>query len=1029
MQGCAAQDTMFRGFMAELTTMGARRALDGRRWMSHAACIGAVVLAALTPSCDNPACIYGGDCSGNSNGGGGANPPTAPTNHVWIRDGAPTVTSALPSGTGAPLQAPLVLVFSESIASSTLSGAFEIAVADSPNAAPIGASALVADGRMWIGSPAIPLVESTEYELRVVENKVITDLQGSALTFAADRVVGRFTTAASTSNTPAVLTTFPADNATQQSATGELIVVFDRPVNPLTVTSSSLKVTVNNATPANNPEPTQLTFSGTLSDSRVWRYRSADALGDAVPFPPLATVQIEISPASSPILLPMSTTAVPRKLVDFTVASLAAPISAQLTSLPVDAIGSANFDGTAPLEISLDLAGAQNGDTLKMYVFGHSRDTDARATLLSRSATLDMTLLDELNQVATVGEAQIDLASSVSPVAVRLAEETLTIGFALARGSYQTPIRLMDVDTFLAGAQGPVLDVTPPTFTGLSTSGMSTTSFVTDQRDLVVVGRASEQVRACEVTIVGVADNGVQPLTVASNAAGLFVAKPIALGQIDPATLPFSARVRIYDRALNASVSSINPDVTQVGAIGPALAVPGASQIEVEVRDARTLAPVMGALVVTHEDIGVSVDVVDVGTTNVNGRITLDAGLVGEALVTVDATNYHLLTVHGVQSSRVSLLIEPTGAGTALLAGSLSTSQISIASLDNSVADSRAVDGDEPSFAVATCSSAGSLQVCPFGPRPIRAARLGGVGLMSIDPPTSAFNFSATSFLRAFAMQLPLGAANANSAASASLSISTLLEDPSVDQEDRALAGPAALLDASGVSGLTLSMLDGAPRVVVQGTVPGLGAPFLAGYGAALDPLGSPASMWELRSAIPGACDPTSGKYVGDELGSLFDRGTLVGDLFLRVELRDSLGARSVVRTPFASVGAVVTPPDAPGILSPTPASTTAGPEYDITFTDTLPNSGDPGIYRVTLIGSSGRRWVLWRTDGNGATRTVHVPDLVSAGGDPLPSGAVAATVRAYAYPTFDAAEFLFSDLDVQAESIADGVPTAYSQP
>jgi hypothetical protein len=182
-----------------------------------------------------------------------------------------------------------------------------------------------------------------------------------------------------------------------------------------------------------------------------------------------------------------------------------------------------------------------------------------------------------------------------------------------------------------------------------------------------------------------------------------------------------------------------------------------------------------------------------------------------------------------------------------------------------------------------------------------------------------------------------------------------------------------------------------------------------------------------VRSAFPGAVDPTDNKYAGDELGSLVQRGTLAPALFLCVDVRDDFGARTLSRTPLASVGATILPPEPPVVLAPTLGSTVVGPTYNVQFTDTLSGAAANGLYRVTLVGTGGRRWTLWRPDGSGGTRTVRVPDLAPAG-QPLLPGSVAVSVTAYSYPELDLAEFLFSDLDKRAHVRADGPPLLFTQ-
>jgi hypothetical protein len=158
--------------------------------------VGLALFAAVAlPGCDNPACVFGGTCNPDGTPGG-ANPPTAPANHAWLRDSAPTLSTSFPTGVGASLQTSIGLVFSESMAASGFTQAFELITVASPVPVPVVVSALVADGRMWVGASAVPLTASTQYSLRVVENRTLTDLQGVPLVLPADRILATFTTAA-----------------------------------------------------------------------------------------------------------------------------------------------------------------------------------------------------------------------------------------------------------------------------------------------------------------------------------------------------------------------------------------------------------------------------------------------------------------------------------------------------------------------------------------------------------------------------------------------------------------------------------------------------------------------------------------------------------------------------------------------------------------------------------------------------------------------------------------------------------------
>jgi hypothetical protein len=117
-------------------------------------------------------------------------------------------------------------------------------------------------------------------------------------------------------------------------------------------------------------------------------------------------------------------------------------------------------------------------------------------------------------------------------------------------------------------------------------------------------------------------------------------------------------------------------------------------------------------------------------------------------------------------------------------------------------------------------------------------------------------------------------------------------------------------------------------------------------------------------------------------------------------------------------------------VNAPASGSTTPSAAYDIDFDDVIEDgSGLSGLYRVTLVGSSGRQWVLYRLDRTGAAQAnVELPDLAAQGGSPLPSGATVVSVSAYAWASF-AMPFVFSDVEREHELFATGAVVMFNQP
>jgi hypothetical protein len=160
--------------------------------------------------------------------------------------------------------------------------------------------------------------------------------------------------------------------------------------------------------------------------------------------------------------------------------------------------------------------------------------------------------------------------------------------------------------------------------------------------------------------------------------------------------------------------------------------------------------------------------------------------------------------------------------------------------------------------------------------------------------------------------------------------------------------------------------------------------------------------------------------------------GVIDPDLFLRLELRDGAGNVSVRRPRFSALagGAPVSAVDAPDVLYPSEGQVTPGASFAISFSDRLDGSlAAEGLHRVTLTASDGRRWRLWRTDGDASTVRMWVPPIGDAGGAPLVSGPVALEVESLTWAGLDPALFLWSDVDREYDLRVLAAPVTFSQP
>ncbi len=990
-----------------------------------------LALVWLGSGCDNPACVYGPDgCGAGANGGLLAAPATVPANHQWIESGAPTIAARIPASNATPLHpdSPVALVFSESMSSSSLTNSVRLQEVGSGGfGAPVAiASVLVSEGRVLVVLPTQALSLGVTYELVWNDNAVPVDLQGQALVIPEGRIAGTFSVAATAPTTVRLLGTFPADLALNQSGVGEFLALFDRRLNPGTITPTSFDIKVAGLNPTFDPLPTALSITvagNSVSDTRGYRWRSLDGSGEPSPLGAGLQFDCSLSPVGHKISATDATQLVPIHS-RFTVAAISPPLSAAIVSMPTDAFGIDNLSGLATLDIQIDLAAAQTGDRLGIFLFGNSVGTSPQRVALLREVPLTGPAL-----VLHIGEAEIDLLSDQG--LGRLADGNIDLAFRLQRGTATTPVRLLDADLLISGVQSTLLDLTRPVLSGLGSTGNSTTVFRSDLSDFALVGRATERIRSVEVSTT-LGNNGVLTPVVGSSTSGLFVAAPVLLGTLTAAQRPLPFTAQIYDNALNSALVSIAGDFTQFGASGPGAPLPGPS-ITVEVFNSATLAPLGGALVMIHEDLGGgSILPIDSGLTGPDGKVTLTAGFVGETFVTVDMLNFDLFTFEDVPTDRLSVPLTPQSTPPATVAGFASSKSSTFSTFSRFVVDSRRFGEFEPLINVLTCAQNGQTQSfdCAFGPSPIQANRLGVASMFAVEPPPTELNYNSATFLRAFQIGIPVASVGGGSVSSVSLSATTLLSDSTVALEERAIDGPALILDLNSTAGLALGMLSGAPRVLVEARVRGVPGSAAVGLGVAFD-MGS--NSWRVRSAYPGAVDGIQ-ETPQDALGRLVQSGALDPDLFLSCEVRDSFGGRAGRRPRLSQLGATLEPVSVPLILSPLPGGSTGGPSFNLTFANAIPNSaGTPGMYRATLTaGAPGRRWQLWRQDlgdVSGPTRTIVVPDLTSLGGTALPNGVLSARVECFGYGGFSAADFQWSDIEREYDTFSASPPMVFSQP
>ena len=79
------------------------------------------------PGCDNPACVFGGDCSQDAGGGAlGSAPATLPSEGEIVLPEPIRLERMLPTGQNEDPSTPIVLVFNEAVSGANPGTAFQI---------------------------------------------------------------------------------------------------------------------------------------------------------------------------------------------------------------------------------------------------------------------------------------------------------------------------------------------------------------------------------------------------------------------------------------------------------------------------------------------------------------------------------------------------------------------------------------------------------------------------------------------------------------------------------------------------------------------------------------------------------------------------------------------------------------------------------------------------------------------------------------------------------------------------------------
>lgn len=959
-------------------------------------------LAWLLPGCDNPACVFGGDCFGTGGGTLGDGVVSLPSNGDWVEAAVPDLVRFAPSGSaGVNSTSPLVLFFNETLSNSGLSNAFEL---QSDLVGNLPATAVsFGDGRCVLVVPVTALQPETSYSLRYREGAQLSDRTGQRLNLPADLEITTFTVNAEDTAVPRVVATYPEDGDINQSASGEVVVIFDRPIDASTMNNQAFAVTVGGLEPADNPDPTALALAGGLqTDRRVWRWRSSESLGQD------QLVAVELSAVGSELLDDDGGEVEPTQF-DFRTAPFAAPTRAAITSIPSDAIGIDALSGPANLAVEVEFIGAQAGDRVGVYVFGNEPNVaEPELIAIGREVALEAPYTS-----ITLTAAELDLTSSLSPLQPRFAEGNLSFAVQLRRGSVSSPITRLDVDELTSGIQDPLLDVTAPQLVGFGLSGANTSLLLSSLRDLVVVARANESISAAAVSSLlgdNFGGNPDAPEVAGSHSSGLFVAQPVPLGVLDPRAGLLDFELTIYDRARNAT-GPIPAQFAQRGLVGPGLAT--GADLSVRVFDAVSLAPIVGAQVHTHEDLAGLLIGVAVGSTDSAGSVLIKAGLLSPTILTVVAPGYELTTFDGVTSDRLDVLLEPQAQTGGNVSGKVKSTNPEILLYTGQISDSRAAGTDALLRSVNACGfqPQTTSYECPYSAFAIRARELGAQVSLASLPVPNVLLFTPENFLKAADLVFPLPSVNPGVTQLVDHSYSALLDDADLPPEELPLEYPPQLLSTLG-----FPSLDGDLAVSVEARLPGVLGTLAVGAGQAFA-AGIPDSF-AVRAAYPGAA-----AGFARAPGRWTAAGSINPDLFLRVRALGSDGSVGIARPRLSDATVTLDLPLAPGPGAVPIDFDGSGGGYVLALTDSHPDSQpEVGLYRTVVEDQDGQRWVLWRTDGpdaDGPEFLLRMPFVGPGGSFPLAAGDLSVQSTLYAWPELDTSEYFQAELEREYTRLA----------
>ena len=654
-------------------------------------------------------------------GGGGGSPGViqAAVAGGISRDGRPSVVEAFPTGGGWAPTVPIVVVFDESLNTTTVlpstptgtdAGVF---VRDQTTMTVVPASyGFLAGNRVVVIRPSLPLqgVAMTQYE--VVVDPEVRDADGIRVGGTEPMVVATFSPDVDTAEVDArLVTTVPIDNADDALTSDSVFAFFDRPAIPMSVNMTTFQVSPAGGSPLMKaPEFTFQTMG--VDDTRV------AALIPDTPFVAGGDVDIDLTRDVRFAMEGRLDVSAASPTSGFTVNGLEAPVTVELHSSSAGFPEKINAGNAGMVMMRVELpSSVLNNDRVFVRIYGSDATT---------ASTVDVDFVEGSVTVPMDGatEVIVVLNNMLGDAQSRVFDDgELRFAARIERRSMVSGYTLGDADL------NPALDFTVPeiVLVGPPTSGEGEV-YAFDQDRFVLHGRASEELAAAEL----VANNLTVPMF-ASAENGRFMMNPMPVAGRET-----SFTLLITDVAGNMAVAPFAGIAVQRGVVSGDVSIGG--ELSVSVFDDETLLPVGGAMVFIDpmEPTVPSNSSRRVAVTGGDG-FAIQGGLPSPRhTITVVAPGYDLVTLYDTPASQVSLPLRPTAESPSQISGTLAF--VPMQPANTTALIGTGVFEDHALLAVQN-TNANLTMIPTTNVRPNRLAVVGAVG--GIFEPTTARAFTA----------------------------------------------------------------------------------------------------------------------------------------------------------------------------------------------------------------------------------------------------------------------------------------------